>query len=132
MIHILETERLYLREYQENDFSIFHEIFSDSDTMRYYPSPFTKEQTRTWMRRNYERYQPDGYGLWAVCLKESDKLIGDCGLSTQTIKGLTEVEIGYHINKEYWSKGYASEAAVSCKEYAFNSLKLNNINNLSQ
>lgn len=127
MKHILETERLYLREYVEDDFSALHEIFSDSETMSFYPSSFTDEQTRIWITRNQARYRNDGHGLWAVCLKEDNQVIGDCGLVTQNINGLNEVEIGYHINKRYWSQGYATEAAVRCKEYAFNDLRLKKV-----
>jgi ribosomal-protein-alanine N-acetyltransferase len=127
MKHILETERLFLREYEAEDFPSLHDIFSDSETMSFYPSPFTEDQTRTWITRNLERYRNDGHGLWAVCLKNNNKVIGDCGLVTQIINGHTEVEIGYHINKEYWSKGYATEAAISCKEYAFHEMKLKKV-----
>jgi ribosomal-protein-alanine N-acetyltransferase len=55
-------------------------------------------------------------------LKETGELIGDCGLVNQTIDGTIEVEIGYHINKKYWAKGFASEAARACKEYGFHHL----------
>ena len=127
MEHILETERLYLREYVEEDFAPLHDIFSDAETMSYYPSPFTIDQTESWITRNLERYQNDGYGLWAVCLKENGFVIGDCGHSNAIINGHKEEEIGYHINKSYWSKGYATEAALKCKEYAFNILKLNKV-----
>src|SRR5690554_4100352 len=127
MERLLETERLYLREYVEEDFAPLHDIFSDAETMSFYPSSFTVDQTKSWMARNLERYQNDGYGLWAVCLKDNDLVIGDCGLVTQIINGHKEVEIGYHINKRYWSKGYATEAALKCKEYAFNIQKLNKV-----
>lgn len=69
MKRILETDRLYLREYVEDDFVPLHDIFSDSETMKYYPSPFTDDQTRTWISRNQARYRNDGYGLWAVWQK---------------------------------------------------------------
>ncbi len=121
---ILETERLYLRQFQETDVLPLHTIFSDAETMEYYPAPFTYEQTQTWIKRNQERYLNDGFGLWAICLKETNELIGDCGLVKQDLDGDIEVEIGYHVSKTYWRKGYASEAAKECKEYGFNHLKL--------
>lgn len=119
---IFETERLLLREYNENDITILHSILSDAETMKYYPSPFNLEQTKNWIEKNIKRYQEDGYGLWAVCLKESNELIGDSGLVKQIVHGKTEVEIGYHIDKKHWSKGYATEAAKGCMEYAFSHL----------
>ncbi|MGG3642059.1 GNAT family N-acetyltransferase [Bacillus gobiensis] len=124
---ILETERLFLRQYKEEDMSSLHSIFSDSETMKYYPSLFSFEQTQNWIKRNQERYQEDGYGLWGICLKETNELIGDCGLVKQKVDGRTEVEIGYHIDKKYWSKGFASEAAKGCKEYGFCQLGLNKL-----
>ncbi len=121
---ILETERLFLRQYKEEDMPFLHSIFSDSETMKYYPAPFSFEQTQNWIKKNQERYQEDGYGLWGICLRETDELIGDCGLVKQKVDDKTEVEIGYHINKKYWSKGIASEAAKGCKEYGFYQLGL--------
>lgn len=127
MSFILETERLYLRHFEADDAAALHEIFSDAETMRFYPAPFTIEQTHTWISRNQNRYKADGFGLWAVCLKDTDEVIGDCGLITQIINGEAEVEIGYHIHKRYWSKGFAAEAALKCKEYGFQQLKKNKL-----
>lgn len=121
-MHILETDHLYLREYQKNDFSSLHAIFSDAETMKYYPAPFTVEKTKNWIVTNQNRYMQDGFGLWAVCLKDTDEVIGDCGLTKQLVEGNNEVEIGYHINKKYWGKGYATEAATCCRELAFNQI----------
>jgi [ribosomal protein S5]-alanine N-acetyltransferase len=124
---ILKTKRLYLRRYKEEDIHILLPIFSDVETMKYYPAPLSFEQTQNWIKKNQERYQEDGYGLWGICLKETNELIGDCGLVKQNVDDTTEVEIGYHINKKYWSNGFASEAAIGCKEYGFNQLGLNKL-----
>ena len=123
----LETKNLYLREYVHDDFSSLHAIFSDEETMKYYPSPFTIKKTKTWIENNQLRYINDGYGLWAVCLKGTDQVIGDCGLTKQQVDGELEVEIGYHINKNYWGKGYATEAATRCKEFGLNQLGVNKL-----
>ncbi|WP_027409735.1 GNAT family N-acetyltransferase [Anoxybacteroides tepidamans] len=124
---ILETSRLRLRPFKDDDLSSLHSIFSDEETMKFYPAPFTIEQTREWIRRNQERYQSDGYGLWAVCLKETNEVIGDCGLVNQQVNSRLEVEIGYHIDKRYWSRGLATEAAKACREYGFGQLGLNKL-----
>ncbi|WP_409296692.1 GNAT family N-acetyltransferase [Peribacillus sp. SCS-26] len=124
---ILETERLYLRQYKSEDVYYLHLIFSDAAAMEYYPAPFSLEQTHNWIKKNQYRYEQDGYGLWGVCLKETNELIGDCGLVKQKVDGKTEVEIGYHINKKYWSNNYATEAAESCKEYGFFQLNLDRL-----
>ncbi|WP_226535510.1 GNAT family N-acetyltransferase [Fictibacillus halophilus] len=124
---VLETDRLFLRHYKEEDIPSLHCILSDSETMKYYPSPFSYEKTNNWVKNNQKRYKEDGYGLWAICLKENEELIGDCGLIKQVVDGKIEVEIGYHINKIYWSKGYATEAAKACKEYGFYKIGLDKL-----
>lgn len=124
---IFETDRLYLRQYEEEDFDALHGIFSDPDTMSYYPAAFSAKQTRGWMARNRERYERDGCGLWAVCLKENDRVIGDSGLIYQNINGLLDVEIGYHLDKRCWGQGFAAEAALGCKCHAFEVLKLDRV-----
>lgn len=124
---ILKTDRFYLRQFREEDINSLHSIFSDTETMKYYPAPFSFDKTYNWIKRNQERYLEDGYGLWGICLNETNELIGDCGLVTQKVDGRTEVEIGYHINKKYWSKGFGSEAAKACKKYGFYQLGLNKL-----
>ncbi|GGF90418.1 hypothetical protein GCM10010916_04730 [Paenibacillus abyssi] len=114
-IIVFETTRLFLRQYKDEDFSALHSIFSEEETMRYYPAPFSMSKTYDWIERNQSRYKSDGFGLWAVCLKETGQLIGDYGLVKQTIDGRIEVEVGYHTNKRFWSKGFATEAALACK-----------------
>lgn len=115
----METERLELRELNDDDISVLYSIFSDAETMKYYPSSFNLQQTKNWIEKNKQRYREDGFGLWGVYLKESNELIGDCGLVKQIVDGETKVEVGYHIHKKHWSKGYATEAAKGCVEYGF-------------
>lgn len=118
-IRYMETERLLLRPYTAADEDALFSIFSDADTMRYYPSPFTREETQKWMERNQRRYREDGFGLWAVVLKENGQVIGDCGITMQNIHGQMLPEIGYHIHKDHQRKGYATEAARFCAKLAF-------------
>lgn len=115
----METERLLLRPYTPEDFSALHAIFSNPDTMRYYPAPFSEEKTRQWIERNIRRYREDGFGLWAVVLKETGELIGDCGITLQPIHGQMLPEIGYHLHPDFQGKGYATEAARFCVHLAF-------------
>lgn len=115
----LETNRLILREMVEGDFASLFEIFSDPSTMQHYPAPFDAEKVHLWIERNRRRYAADGFGLWAVILKETGTLIGDCGITMQNIKGQVLPEIGYHIHKNHQRNGYASEAAAECMRFAF-------------
>lgn len=120
----LETERLLLREVTMDDLNDWYEILSDKETMRYYPAPFSREKVEQWIKWNSDNYQRCGFGLCAVILKENGKFIGDCGITMQMIDGKQQPEIGFHISKAYWRKGYASEAARACRDYAFDTLRL--------
>lgn len=84
---MIETERLILREMQMEDYDALYAVLADRDIMCHYPYPFDAARVRGWINRNRERYEKDGFGLWAVCLKESGEMIGDCGLTLQPIDG---------------------------------------------
>lgn len=117
---MIETARLTLREYKREDFDALHEILSDPETMQHYSKPFDEERTRNWIQWNLENYRKYGFGLWAVILKETGEFIGDCGLTIQNIDGECLPEIGYHIHKKYWRRGFGSEAARAVRDWAFN------------
>ena len=117
---IVETERLLLREMTEEDFPALYKVLADSDVMKYYPCVFDENRVRNWILRNIERYRVFGFGLWAVCLKATGELIGDCGLTMQLIDGEIKPEIGYHIRGDRQRMGYAKEAAVAVRDWAFN------------
>ena len=119
---ILETERLYLRELTLNDVDAMLSIWGDAETMVYYPQPYDREMLTAAMERQFKSYVENGYGLWAMILKSEEKLIGDCGIMQQEVDGAMELEVGYHINRNYWGKGYAPEAARACFEYGFHGL----------
>ena len=116
---IIETKRLILREMQEDDFDALYKVLADSDIMQHYPYTFDEKRVNNWIFRNRERYQILGFGLWAVCLKETGELIGDCGLSMQVINGVIRPEIGYHIRGDMQRKGYAKEASIAVRDWAF-------------
>lgn len=116
---ILETPRLILREMTDDDFSALHAILSDPETMRYYPKPYDEAGVCRWIAWCKDSYAKHGFGLWAVILKETGEFIGDCGISLQPIHGQWLPEVGYHIRKDHWRRGYASEAAKECIRLAF-------------
>ena len=80
---ILETERLCLREMDEGDFPALCRILQDEETMYAYEGAFSDEEARQWLDRQIARYRAWGFGLWAVVLKETDEMIGQCGLTVQ-------------------------------------------------
>ena len=122
---VIETERLLLREMSENDFDALYKVLADSDNMQHYPYTFDESRVKGWINRNIERYQIFGFGLWAVCLKETGEMIGDCGLTMQPINGLVRPEIGYHIRGDQQRKGYAKEAASAVRDWAFHNTPFN-------
>lgn len=119
VIVVIETERLLLREFTHEDFSALFKILSDPETMRHYPQPFDAERTKGWIEWNLQNYKEYGFGLWAVVLKKTDRFIGDCGLTLQNIDGNLLPEIGYHIHRKYWRRGFGSEAARAVRDWAF-------------
>ena len=130
MVHyIIETEQLALRKLTMDDFQAWHKILSDQETMQYYPCAFDEDKTRSWIDWNLDNYSKYGFGLWAIILKETNQFIGDCGITMQDIHGDGSLfpEIGYHIDKRFWCKGYASQAGKSCLSYAFKNPDFNEI-----
>lgn len=119
---ILATKHLTLREMTLNDVDDLLEVFSDPEVMQFYPKPFDRQMTQSWVKRNIQRYTQHGFGLWALILKQSGKLIDDCGLVVQEVDGVEEVEIGYHVRRDLWGLGIATEAAQACRDYGVNQL----------
>ena len=119
MKKILETKRLFLREMTMSDLDALFAVLGDKEIMQHYPYSFDEERVRSWIERNMKRYTDDGFGLWAVCLKDTGEMIGDCGLTLQNIDGTMLPEIGYHIRKDQQRKGYAKEAAMAVRDWAF-------------
>jgi len=122
---VIKTERLLLREMTEDDFYALYKVLADPDIMRHYPSAFDDAGVRRWIARNIERYRVLGFGLWAVCLRDTGELIGDCGLTMQLINGEIKPEIGYHIRADMQRKGYAKEAAIAVRDWTFNNTPFN-------
>ena len=122
---VIETERLFLREMTEDDFHSLYKILADSNIMQHYPYIFDEGRVRNWIVRNIERYKTFGFGLWAVCLKATSEMIGDCGLTMQLINGQIKPEIGYHIRADMQRKGYAKEAAIAVRDWTFMNTSFN-------
>lgn len=118
----LETDRLILRRFVPEDIDALYAIFSDAETMRFYPAPFTREQTEGWIRWGSQRYDSHKFGIWAVVRKKDNLFLGDCGLTIQPTDVGQMFEVGYHIRRDCWGQGYAPEAACVVRDYAFTQL----------
>ena len=111
----------------QSDYEALSRILQDETTMYAYNGAFNDAETQDWLDRQIARYHEYGFGLWAVVLKETGEMIGQCGLTMQPWNNTQVLEIGYLLQKDYWHKGYAIEAARSCKEYAFTKLKADEV-----
>lgn len=127
MKKIIETERLYLREMTQNDFDDLFAVLGDSFITQHYPYSFDENRVRGWIEKNIQRYKNEGFGLWAVCLKNTDEMIGDCGLTIQNIDGELLPEIGYHIRRDMQRQGFAKEAAKAVRDWGFKNTDYNEI-----
>ena len=94
-------------------------MLADSDIMQHYPYTFDEARVANWISKNIERYRVFGFGLWAVCIKSTGEMIGDCGLTMQNIGGTILPEIGYHIAKDHQCQGFAKEAAHAVRDWTF-------------
>jgi len=116
---VLEPERLALRRLRASDVDAIFAIIGDDVAMQYYPKTFNRSDSVQWVERNLRRYHEHGYGLFAVTLKGSADVIGDCGIIRQDIEGGQQMEVGYHFRRDQWGHGYATEAARACMGMAF-------------
>jgi len=115
----IETSRLLIRPMETSDYDDLRVIMEDQDVMRAYEGPFSDEEVQAWLQQQQLRYRQDGFGLDAVILKKTGRLIGQCGLTIQRWNDREGIEVGYMFDKNYWHHGYATEAARACKDYAF-------------
>ncbi|WP_217134695.1 GNAT family N-acetyltransferase [Leucobacter chinensis] len=118
----LETSRLALREMTADDLPALRGILQDEQTMAAYEGAFDETMTDAWLLRMTERYNAHGFGLWAVTLRSTGQMIGQCGLTRQHMLDQDVIEVGYLFNRTYWHHGYATEAARACRDYAFDQL----------
>lgn len=117
----LETSRLTLREMTSQDATALYAVLGDPETMRWYPRPYSRAEVEIGMARQMERYS-SGTGLLGIVLRESGEFIGDCGIVWQEVEDALEPEIGYHILRSCWNRGFATEAARAVRHYAFTRL----------
>ena len=124
---VLETKRLILREMTQSDFPLLCKHLQDAEVMYAYEHAFSDTEVQEGINKQLQSYEQHGFGVWSVILKENGELIGHCGLSMQPCEDREVLEIGYIFQKAYWHKGYAIEAAIACREYAFNELDVDEV-----
>jgi [ribosomal protein S5]-alanine N-acetyltransferase len=111
-MNIVETERLILREFQQDDYRELSLILANLNVMKFSVSGcLTVAQTPEKINSYIDSYRQYGFGKWAVILKQEKRLIGYCGIAVEEIDGKKETELGYRLSDKYWGKGLATEAA---------------------
>ena len=115
---VLTTERLVLREMTGADLDHIAALFGDEEVMRYYPKPMTRDEARSWVEWNQRLYRSQGFGLWAMVLRDTGEFVGDCGLTPHYVDGIKEIEVGYHVRTSLQGNGYATEAASAARDFA--------------
>ena len=126
---MLTTPRLLLRNWKEEDIDSFIAMNGDIDVMRYFPSILMPEQTKALYQRIQLHFQQNGFGLYVVEEKATGAFVGFTGLMTPSFTAFFTpcIEIGWRLRKQFWGKGYATEAASECLKEAFSKLELTKI-----
>jgi len=118
----LETDRLITRFITIDDIDTWTGFFETEECVKYFPTfglTTAKARAEHWIKRCVERYSLNLFGLQALIDKETNEFIGQCGLLTQEVDGIKEIEVGYHLLRNHWGKGYATEAGNAFKTYGF-------------
>ena len=115
---ITETPRLKLVELQDTDVEQIFLLTGNKKVMEFFPEILSYEETQQMVKKILYYYAEYGYSFWKVLIKPDNQFAGIAGLLHQEIDNERETEISYRMLPEHWNKGYATEAAKACKEYA--------------
>lgn len=116
-----ETSRINFRKVDISDFIQWLAFFKDPSSFEHWTGQFEAPEIecKKWYQRQFERYENDEGGMNALIEKNSEKLIGHCGLLVQIINEVKELEIGYSLLPSFRNKGFATEAAKKCIDFGF-------------
>lgn len=116
----IETERLLLRPWRDEDRDPFWAMGQDAQVMEYLPA-IDRAESDELIDRQIEKQAEHGYCLWAAELKAENRFIGFCGMLPPH-DPFVEVEIGWRLAHATWGKGYAKEGARACLDWAWREL----------
>lgn len=119
-----DTPRLSFGEITLADLEDMAALLGDPLVMQYDPPPMTRDEVREWIEWNHETYLDPGFGIWLLRLRSTGEFVGDCGLTLQEVGADIAVEIEFHLRTDLHGNGYATEAALACRDFAATSLEL--------
>ncbi len=127
--YLFTSERLGFRNWQNSDFDAFAAMNADADVMQFFPKILNGEGSVRLMQRLAQHFDEKGYTYFVVDILETSECIGFIGMCNQKYEAPFTpcVDIGWRLAKPFWGKGYATEGAKRCLEYAFETLHLKKI-----
>jgi len=127
--YLFTSERLGFRNWTANDLKEFSEINADLEVMKHFPNTLSENETRDFIQRLIDHFNKRGHTYFATEILETGEFIGFIGLAYQTYEAdfNPATDIGWRLKKTAWRKGYATEGAKKCLEYAFNKLNIDRI-----
>ena len=127
--YIFKSERLGFRNWKKNDLIEFTKINADLEVMEHFPKPLTESDTMEFIQRLQNHYKKNGYNYFATEILKTGELIGFIGLAYQDYETnfTPAIDIGWRLKEDAWGKGFATEGANKCLDFAFNNLKIEKI-----
>jgi len=125
----LESARLLLRQWCDEDLPEFAAMCADPQVMRYFPAPLSRLECASLIGRIRGHFAEHGFGLWALQRKDTGQFIGFTGLGVVGFDApfTPATEIGWRLAREHWGLGYASEAAWTALRCGFDRLGLTEV-----
>lgn len=126
---MIETERLLLRPWRDDDREPFAALNADPEVMRFFPARLTREESDALVEAIRRHFGEHGFGLWALEVRDSGRFIGFTGLLLRTFPAhfTPAVEVGWRLERRAWGRGYASEAARAALAHGFDVVRLEQI-----
>jgi RimJ/RimL family protein N-acetyltransferase len=125
----LETERLVLRQWRDEDLDPFAEMSADAEVMRWLGGVLTRDGARAYMDRAHDAFARLGMGRFAIARKSDGAFLGACGLmpSYPNVPLPPYIDMGWRLSRAAWGHGYATEAATAVMQDGFARLGLESI-----
>jgi RimJ/RimL family protein N-acetyltransferase len=128
-VNELETSRLLLRSWREEDLNAYDRICADPEVMRYLSGTMTRDHAAQQMERWMRHWEERGFGVWAAEEKVSDAFIGFIGLlyHEDWPEGKHKTEVGWRLDRSFWGRGLATEGARASLQHGFEALGLERV-----